>query len=88
MNQDLLKIASEALKKAALNEEAKNFVLQNDTLFQTLKKAANRYIGGETIEETMLCIKKLNKKGFFVTTDFMGESIEMNKRRVRQRMNL
>jgi proline dehydrogenase len=75
MEQELLKIASEALKKAALNEEAKNFVLQNDKLFKTLKKAANRYIGGEAIDEAVLTIKRLNENGFIVTTDFMGESI-------------
>ncbi|WP_312345009.1 proline dehydrogenase family protein [Chryseobacterium binzhouense] len=79
MEQELLKIASEALKKAALNEEAKNFVLQNEKLFKTLKKAANRYIGGETIAETVSAIKELNENGFAVTTDFMGESIRNEK---------
>ncbi len=79
MEQELLKIASIALKKAALNEDAKNFVLQNDKLFKTLKKAATRYIGGETIDETVLTIKKLNENGFVVTTDFMGESIRNEK---------
>jgi proline dehydrogenase len=74
-----LKIASDALKKAALNEDAKNFVLQNEKLFKTLKKAANRYISGETIDETVLTIKKFNKNGFVVTTDFMGESIRNEK---------
>ncbi len=32
MDTNLLKIGTDALKKAALNEEAKNFVLQNDKL--------------------------------------------------------
>ena len=75
MDDNLLKIGAEALKKAALNENAKNFVLQNEKLFLTLKKAANRYIAGETLEETILSIQKLNKNGYSVTTDFMGESI-------------
>ncbi len=79
MEQELLKIASDALKKAALNEDAKSFVLQNDKLFKTLKKAANRYIGGETIDEAVLTIKKFNENGFVVTTDFMGESIRNEK---------
>lgn len=79
MEQDLLKIASDALKKAALNEDAKNFVLQNDKLFKVLKKAANRYIGGESIDEAILTIKGLNENGFIVTTDFMGESIRNEK---------
>jgi proline dehydrogenase len=79
MDNNLIKIGTEALKKAALNEDAKNFVLQNDKLFKTLKKAANRYIGGETLDETIISIKKINDKGFSVTTDFMGESIRNEK---------
>lgn len=75
MDSNLLKIGAEALKKAALNENAKNFVLQNEKLFLTLKKAANRYIAGETLEETILSIQKINNNGYSVTTDFMGESI-------------
>ncbi|WP_108869323.1 proline dehydrogenase family protein [Aquimarina aquimarini] len=79
MEQELLKIGTIALKKAALNEEAKNFVLQNEMLFKTLKKAAYRYIGGENLDETIISIQKWNKKGFDVTTDFMGESIRNEK---------
>ncbi|MFM7858682.1 MAG: proline dehydrogenase family protein [Flammeovirgaceae bacterium] len=79
MEQELLKIAADALKKAALNEDAKNFVLQNEKIFKTLKKAANRYIGGETLLETVSTINRLNKQGFAVTTDFMGESIRNEK---------
>ncbi len=79
MEQELLEIGAMALKRAALNEEAKNFVLQNEILFKTLKKAANRYIGGDTINETIISIRELNKKGFTVTTDFMGESIRNEK---------
>jgi proline dehydrogenase len=79
MELALLKIASEALKKAALNEEAKQYILQHPQLFKTLKKAADRYIGGETLEEAVLTIKQLNARGFVVTTDFMGESIRNEK---------
>ncbi|MBD0331944.1 MAG: proline dehydrogenase family protein [Chitinophagaceae bacterium] len=79
MNDDLILLGSESLKKAALNEEAKNFVLQNDKLFKLLKRAANRYIGGETLNETIPAIKELNNKGYVVTTDFMGESIRNAK---------
>ena len=75
MQQDLLKLATATLKKAALNEEAKEFVLQNEKLYSVFKKAANRYIGGETLQETISAISKLNDKGYDVTTDFMGESI-------------
>jgi len=79
MEEKLLSIGAESLKKAALNEEAKAFVLNNELLFKTLKKAANRYIGGETLKETLITVAEWNKKGFFVTTDYMGESIRNEK---------
>ncbi len=79
MDHELLKLGSEALKKAALNEEAKDFILNNPTLFQLFKKAVNRYIGGETLEETIPCIQRINQSGYQVTTDFMGESIRNEK---------
>jgi proline dehydrogenase len=79
MDQDLLKTASAALKKAALREDAKNFILANEPLFQLFKKAANRYIGGETLEETVPSIQRLTQEGYRVTTDFMGESIRNEK---------
>lgn len=75
MDNELLKLGSAALKKAALNEEAKSFVLTNEPLYKLLKKAANRYIAGETLSEAIATIKQLNSNGFTVTTDFMGESI-------------
>lgn len=76
---DLLRMGSEALKKAALNEEAKKFVLQNEVVFKTLKKAADRYIGGETLDEATRSIRQLNSNGYIVTTDFMGESIRQEQ---------
>lgn len=79
MDHELLKLGSEALKKAALNEEAKAFILSNPALFQLFKKAANRYIGGETLEETIPAIQRINRSGYRVTTDFMGESIRNEK---------
>jgi proline dehydrogenase len=79
MNTDLLKIGTAALKNAALNEDAKKFILENEKLFKVLKKAANRYIGGETINEVLPSIKQLNNKGYSITTDFMGESIRNEK---------
>ena len=48
-------------------------------MFKVLKKAANRYIGGETIKETLLLVRKWNERGYEVTTDFMGESIRNEK---------
>lgn len=79
MEKLLLQMGADGLKKAALNENAKEFILKNETLFNALKKAANRYIGGETINETLESVREWNQKGFDVTTDFMGESIRNEK---------
>lgn len=74
MKKDLLQIGSEALRKAALNEEAKRFILKNDVVYSVLKKAANRYIGGETLEEALPKVQEHNKNGFACSLEFMGES--------------
>lgn len=79
MDDSLLKLGAQSLKTAALNEDAKKYVLENETLFKLLKKAADRYIGGETINETLETVRQWNQNGFDVTTDFMGESIRNEK---------
>ncbi|WP_212005322.1 proline dehydrogenase family protein [Chitinophaga sp. HK235] len=70
----LLSIGSAALKKAALDERAKEFLLGNDVLFNVLKKAADRYIGGETMGETIAKVIQQNQQGFKCSIEFMGES--------------
>jgi len=74
MDQELLNQTSAALRKAALNEEAKSHILSNPVLFNILKKAANRYIGGETLDETIDKVKLQNKIGFKCSIEFMGEN--------------
>lgn len=71
---DLLITAAKTLRKAALNEGAKDFVLNNETLYKTLKKAANRYIGGENLAETITKVIEQNNAGFKCSIEFMGES--------------
>ncbi len=67
--------ASEALKKAALNEEVKTYLLQNPLLYNLLLKAARRYIGGETLEQALETRQKLQANGFATSLEFMGESV-------------
>lgn len=74
MEQELLLMGASALKKAAINEQAKQYILSNDILFNTIKKAANRYIGGETLEETIQKVKNQNNQGFKTSIEFMGEN--------------
>lgn len=74
MEQDLLRLGASALRKAAINEQAKEYILSNEILFKTIKKAADRYIGGETLEETISKVKEQNKEGFKSSIEFMGEN--------------
>jgi proline dehydrogenase len=74
MQQDLIIMGSTALRKIAMNTEAKNYILSNEALYNTLKKAADRYIGGETLEETIVKVKKQNENDFKCSIEFMGEN--------------
>lgn len=75
---DITKIrqqASEALRKAAINEEAKAYLLRNPVLFNVLLKAARRYIGGETLEQALATRKELREQGLQTSLEFMGENV-------------
>lgn len=72
--EELLAIGSQSLRKAALNEDVKAYILQNESLFKVLKKAANRYIGGENLSETVNKVTKENSMGCKCSIEFMGES--------------
>lgn len=74
MEKDLLLMGANALRKAALNEHAKEYILSNEVLFKTIKKAADRFIGGETLEETITKVKEQNKQAFKCSMEFMGEN--------------
>jgi proline dehydrogenase len=67
--------AAAALRKAALNEDAKAYLLANKELNGLFKKGAKRYLGGDDLQESITAIKALNARGFACATDFMGESI-------------
>ncbi len=79
MDQDLLQKTSAALRKAALNEGAKKYILSNPVLFAILKKAADRYIGGETLEETISKVQLQNQNGYKTSIEFMGENTRTEK---------
>lgn len=74
MEQELLNMGAAALRKAALNHEAKEYILSNEILYKTLKKAADRYIGGETLDETIQKVKLENGNGFKCSIEYMGEN--------------
>lgn len=74
MEQDLLQMGATALRKAALNHKAKEYILADIGLYTTIKKAADRYIGGETLNETIFKVKGQNKNGFKCSIEYMGEN--------------
>ncbi|SMC79699.1 proline dehydrogenase family protein [Chryseobacterium sp. YR221] len=71
---ELKEKAGALLKIAALNEGAKEYILNNPELFKLLLKAAKRYIGGEKMEEALATAKRINDKGLPTSLEFMGES--------------
>ncbi len=80
MNErELLILGSEVLKKMASNDEAKEYVLKNEALYELLKKAANRYIGGTSLSETIDKVRNENGKGLKCSIEFMGENTRNEK---------
>jgi proline dehydrogenase len=72
---ELLNVGAQALRRAALNQEAKAYLLGNAHLFNVLKKAADRYIGGESLQETVTKVMAQNQEGFKCSIEFMGENV-------------
>jgi len=66
--------SADALRRLAVNERAKAYVLDHPPLYQALLRAARRFIGGETLAECLETVRDINRHGHAVTIDFMGES--------------
>lgn len=69
-----LEAAAKALRKAAMNEEAKDYVLSHPELYALLRKAADRYIGGENLGQTLKKASAANAAGHKCSIEFMGEN--------------
>jgi len=65
----LIALGAKASRKAAINGQAKEYILSNEVLFKTIKKAADRYIGGETLEETIIKVQDKIKKDLNVVSN-------------------
>ena len=66
--------AADALRRLALDEHAKAYVLARPELYRLLLRAAARYIGGETLDTCVAVARETNARGHAVTIDSMGES--------------
>lgn len=71
----LLALGSAALKKAALNMEAKAYLLGNEKLYKVMRKAADRYIGGENLSEALGKVTTAQTQGLKCSLEYMGENI-------------
>lgn len=65
---------SQALRRLALDERVKAYVLNHSGLYKFLLRAAKRFIGGETLVECVEDARRFNRMGHAVTIDYMGES--------------
>lgn len=66
--------AAAALRRLALDEEVKRYVLEHGPLYESLLRAAKRFIGGERLSDAIEAAKRLNGQGHAVAIEYMGES--------------
>ena len=72
--QPLVEKAADALRLFALNETAKTVVRHDPALLAVARRIAQRYIGGESLNDALHALKSARKRGHAVTEDYMGES--------------
>ncbi len=73
MPYDTTKVA-DALRKLALDEGLKNYVLADPKLRSIAKRVAQKYVAGEKMIEAIERAVLVNNEGYRATIDFMGES--------------
>ena len=81
--ENLMMESSRAFQKAALNENAKSYILENKVLFNLLEKAAGRYIAGKQLTNAVNKVIELNTRKIPCTVDFMGESIRNSEEAIK-----
>jgi proline dehydrogenase len=72
--------AAAALRRLALDEQAKGLVLSDPRLRAVALRIARRYIGGESREEAFAVVRRINSLGDAATVDYMGESARERER--------
>ncbi|MCF0072825.1 proline dehydrogenase family protein [Dyadobacter sp. CY261] len=72
---NLMTVGSAALRKAAVSDQAKQYILGNNTLYQLFSKAAHRYVAGETLEDAIARAAHYNRQGLAASIEFMGENV-------------
>ncbi len=79
MDHTALSTISEALKHLAKNQKVKDYILNHPKLYKVLLHGARKLIGGETLQECVLEVIRLNHLGIHTTVDFCGENTNSEK---------
>jgi len=75
MNQKLAQEFSAAMRKAALDQDAKHYLLNNPALYNLLQSGAKRYVAGEDLQAALAKAKDSVTTGLSVSIEFMGEDV-------------
>jgi len=84
--KDLISISenvNSVLKYIARDKAIRQYFNQAPELYNTLLKAAKRYIPGETLEEALVTANQLHKLGYEISIEFMGEDTETQEQCIR-----
>ncbi|QKV96940.1 proline dehydrogenase family protein [Streptomyces sp. NA02950] len=71
---DLRPRVADVLRKLALDEQAKARIPTDPVLGPLVRRAARRYVAGETAADALTRIAEINRHGHRATVDYMGES--------------
>ncbi|MBT1688280.1 proline dehydrogenase family protein [Fulvivirgaceae bacterium PWU37] len=72
----LMAVGSAALRKAAVHDEAKQYILGHEKLYRLFSKAASRYVAGETLPAAVARAAQYNQQGLATSIEFMGENVK------------
>ncbi|MFF2886200.1 proline dehydrogenase family protein [Paenibacillus sp. NPDC057967] len=66
--------AAHALKSISRNETIKSYIRQSSELYPLLRRAALRFVTGDTREEALEAAKRITMNGYGVTVEYIGEN--------------
>ena len=76
----MTKLSRRVLHQAADSPRLGALVLRTPWLARAARRAADRYLGGETLEQTLATIDRLHTEGFATAIDSFGEAVTDRER--------
>jgi proline dehydrogenase len=71
----MLNTTRQVLYRAAESRWLAAAVLENDRLTRVARRAADRYLGGETLQEAIAAVRMLHAQGLLARIDYLGEAV-------------